>query len=243
MVMLYEIDESAFAASQAKSSREFRKAETRRRTAIDTAKHDNLKALRDRYGVEVETDLDDRLLSKATRETWVSATVKHDAAESGRLIGLEQREIRVLDCRLVLKDGTVAEPCVIYPADVQWRNIGYYNRFTVGGCIAEISPTKYRLPNSILRQSLNRPEIRMGSYLPLLVSIERQRRYLVPPFAVFFECESYKGKQVDANWWAEPSEKEHRLGNYIWGSDMHDRIVVCLADLDLVQQKDRNLKE
>jgi hypothetical protein len=70
----------------------------------------------------------------------------------------------------------------------------------------------------------------MGSYVPVLVSIRGKARYLVPARSVFFRHGALKGKDVDPGFVAEPSEKAHRLGKYVWGDDMIKQTTVIALE-------------
>ncbi len=140
------------------------------------------------------------------------------ALDVARYLALDDRGL--VPCRARLLDGSVVDPCLVWLSD--WGSLAFLDapRKLVGGQVARLLPSEYTLPFRIIEAARQTLEYRMGSYVPVLVSIERDPRYLVPDHSSFFRCGAYKGKDVAPDFVAEPSEQEHRLGRYVWGDDM-----------------------
>ncbi len=94
-----------------------------------------------------------------------------------------------------------------------------------------IDESDYTLPPKILKASHSAVEVAMGTYNPVLVSINNETKYLVSAFSGFFECGDYKGKDIDPNIVLKPSREEYIKDHYIWGDTLWYRITVVFADL------------
>lgn len=126
----------------------------------------------------------------------------------------------LIPCRARLLDGTVVDPCLVWLSEWGTMEFMDHPRKLVGGQVARLLPSEYTLPFRIIEAARHTREYRMGSYVPVLASVGGDARYLVPAGSIFFRCGEYKGKDVDPGFVAEPSEKNHRLGRYVWGDDM-----------------------
>lgn len=142
-----------------------------------------------------------------------------------------------LPCRVTLHDGTVLDPClVLSPADRAMSQA--FEHVSVGGQVRAIAPSDYTLPPKVLRAAFERKDYRMGAYYPLVVRLKAyspmaqwlpflpwKRPHgdlflLVEAFAYFFEFGGYLGKDVDPDWFAEPSRAERA----------HNEFAAALAD-------------
>jgi hypothetical protein len=163
-------------------------------------------ALRAQYGLQIP----------GLSALAVSAMLR--ALDAVRYQALDDRGL--IPCRARLLDGTLVDPCLVWLSE--WGAMGFMDnpRKLVGGHVARLLRSEYTLPFRIIEAARHTREYRMGAYVPVLVSIGGAARYLVPAGSFFFRCGEYKGKDVDPDFVAEPSEKLHRLGRYVWGDDM-----------------------
>jgi hypothetical protein len=184
----------------------FRRAQLVRRQTVDEAERAAFDALRVQYGLQIP----------GLSAVAVSAMLR--ALDAVRYQALDDRGL--VPCRARLQDGTVVDPCLVWLS--HWGSLAFLEtrRKLVGGQVARLLPSDYTLPGRIVEAARRTHEYRMGSYLPLLVSIAGRPRYLVPARSYFFRCGEYKGKDVDPDFFAAPSEASHRLGKYAWGDDM-----------------------
>ncbi len=184
----------------------FRRAEVLRRRMAEEDERAAFDALRVQYGLRIP----------GLSEAAVSVMLR--ALDVARYQALDDRG-RV-PCRARLVDGSMVDPCLVWLSDWGSRSFLDAPRKLVGGQVARLLPSGYTLPGPIIEAARNTRKYRMGKYVPLLVSIGGDARYLVPAHSYFFRCGEHQGADVDAGFAAEPSEKEHRRGRYIWGDDM-----------------------
>ena len=123
-------------------------------------------------------------------------------------------------CRVTLGSRDVVDPCVLIFYAPGGAISAEADRVLVGGQIASIARSPLALPRRIAVAASQTQEYAMGSYLPLLVSIDGDRRYLARSSSRFFRYEAFTGSDVDPGFWARPSDREHRLGHYRWGDDL-----------------------
>lgn len=184
----------------------FRRAAVLRRQLAEEEARAAFDALRAQYGLRIPG------LSGA------AVSVMLRALDAARYQTLDERG-RV-PCRARLLDGSVVDPCLVWLSD--WGSRAFLDApgTLAGGQVARLLPSAFTLPGPIIEAARNTREYRMGRYVPLLVAIGGDARYLVPAGSYFFRCGEYKGADVDAGFAAEPSAKEQRLGRYVWGDDM-----------------------
>jgi hypothetical protein len=104
----------------------------------------------------------------------------------------------------------------------------------VGGQIATVKPSQFTLPRDIIAQARQRPEIRMGVFIPLLATF-RDERYLIPAGAYFFKTALHTGADVSSALISEPEETEHRKGLYCWADDCSESTTygLCSEETDI----------
>ena len=151
------------------------------------------------------------------------------ALDAARYHALDERGL--VPCRARLLDGGVVDPCLVWLSD--WGSMAFMEnpRKLVGGQVARLLPSRYTLPFRIIEAARHTHEYRMGSYIPVLVSIGGDPRYLAPDHSYFFRSGEYTGRDVDPDFVAEPSEKAQRLGRYVWGDDMLERTTAIALEV------------
>ncbi|MBU1077977.1 MAG: leucine-rich repeat domain-containing protein [Spirochaetes bacterium] len=207
-----------------KNSKEYRRMIMEQRSCAEKKIRDKLHALSEKYGFKIEKEACSSLKKLYSEKVPLyvrSPGINNSEAVTGVLFY----------GRLKMIDGSTLDPCIIYPAGTDYRSISHYSRFTMGGAVEKIEESELILPASIIKQAEKRIEYRMGSYIPLLISIKGEMKYLLPAYSKFFQSMDHSGKDVEPDQYAEPKESEHIKGHYEWGSDMFDDIIICLADL------------
>jgi hypothetical protein len=146
-----------------------------------------------------------------------------------------------IPCRAHLVDGAVVDPALLVaPGSTYHERYGYYESqwwldtnatIVVAGQVRGLEPSTFALPPKVALAAAKRPEIRMSTYIPLLVRVGGEARFLVPEFAVVVECGLVRGADVDPQFFAEPSESKHRTGQYRWFDPMNERTVRIYAQL------------
>ncbi len=200
-----------------RSVKEFRRAQVLRRRLLEEAERAAFDALRAQYGLRIPG------LSALAVSTMLRAL------DVARYQSVDDRGL--VPCRARLLDGRLVDPCLVWLSD--WGSTEFMDnpRKLVGGRVARLLPSRYTLPFPIIEAARHTHEYRMGSYLPVLVSIGGDPRYLVPDHSVFFRCGTYSGKDVDPDFVAEPSAKHHRLGRYVWGDDLLERVTAIALEV------------
>jgi len=150
------------------------------------------------------------------------------ALDAARHQALDERGL--IPCRARLVDGILVDPCLLWLSE--WGAMEFMDnpRKLVGGQVARLLPSAYTLPFRIIEAARHTREYRPGSFVPVLVSIRGKPRYLVPARSVFFRHGALKGKDVDPEFVAEPSETAHRQGKYVWGDDMVTQTTVIALE-------------
>ncbi len=156
--------------------------------------------------------------------------IKHKLArtDDGQYYVAQYCTFRALDCAVTLKDGTELDPCTIYPHDCDVKNFGNFHQFVAGGAITSIKPSRFLLPSSIRKIAAETPEVRMSTYMPIIAKIKGEMRYLIPPHSIFYEVESFTGRDVDPAFW-ELAE-ENRRAHCAMGSSLNEKHTLILAD-------------
>jgi hypothetical protein len=205
------------AGGHPRTVKEYRQAQLLRRRMLHDVERAAFDALRAQYGLRIP----------GLSAVAVSAMLR--AIDAAQFQALDDRGL--VPCRARLVDGRVVDPCLVWLSD--WGSVEFMDtaRKLVAGRVARLLPSGYTLPFPIIEAARHTREYRMGSFLPVLVSIRGTPRYLAPDHAVFFRCGTYAGKDVDPGFAAEPSEKAHRLGRYVWGDDMLERITAIALEV------------
>lgn len=202
--------------SDSRGRKGLRGEQAQRRRMVEEVERAAFDALRTQYGLEIP----------GLSAVAVSAMLR--ALDVGRYRALDDRGL--VPCRARLQDGTVVDPCLVWLS--HWGSLAFLEtrRKLVGGQVARLLPSDYTLPGPIIEAARTTREYRPGAYVPLLVSIAGRRRYLVPAHSYFFRCGEYKGKDVDPDFFAAPSEAMHRRGTYAWGDDMRKEMTAIALE-------------
>ena len=226
----YEFDPSIIDLPPPKSSREFRERELMLREAALAHKRGELAKLSAHWGYLPRTAKDKPGGIGIGKDDPALTTHKIYPEGEGPWAGQEFVEVPVWLGKARLADGKTLDPVMVIPHEAADQVIAYYDRFTVGGAVDVFQPTPLLLPAPIRDAALDRPEIGMGRYIPLLVSVNGRGNWLVPPFARFAQSEdgTIRGSQVDPGSAVEPDEGAHRLGAYRWL--LQPPVWLCVVD-------------
>ena len=126
--------------------------------------------------------------------------------------------------RAVLTDGSIVDPCVLYPP-CDYENIRWHPRHIAGNAVATFEPSPFLLPPKIRAAANQRPEVMRQYFLPLLVSINNDMKYLVPDNSTFFQCGEFTGNDVDPDHYADPDREQLYRMNYTEGRRLFPAVI------------------
>ena len=187
------------------------------------------------HGTEITTVISSDMLHDCVAATEIALfdKEKYQLKSDEHYIYVGKAVTKIVYARATLKDGSIIDPCIIYPSKTDIANVlGFYSFFIAGGSVKALERSPYMLPPAVITKAAQTPDAFRDMAQPLLVSIHGKEEYLVDPSTVFFEYEDLQGKDVSQ----DSGKACSKADSYIRGSSMLEKITIILGDIPGVNE-------